>query len=131
MMSPTEMLPREDTGSFEEAVGIGLYLLMVKAALPSSESFTGWLKKNCQLSQRAAYNKIECTKIKRKNPEKTFPTERAALDSVGSETQAVARPAKQQRLVQVIAERLVKMGKSAKQKSATSLRSHQNHRGNK
>jgi len=106
------MLPSDNAGSFEEAVERGRYLLQVKAALPSSESFTGWLKKKCQLSRHAAYNKMECAEIKRKNPTAKFDSEREALASVGRKPQAVPRPTKQGRLVQAIAARLLKLGKT-------------------
>ena len=107
MKHPSATLARDDAGSFEDAVENGFYLLATKASLPSSESFTDWLKKNCQLSQRTAYKKMECAEIKRKNPKATFPSERAALASVKKKPQAVSRPNKQQRLVQAIAARLL------------------------
>jgi hypothetical protein len=112
MKHPPAMLRRDNAGSFEDAVENGFYLLATKASLPSSESFTDWLKKNCQLSERTAYKKMECAEIKMKNPKATFPSVRAALRSLDPKHPAVPRPNKQQRLVQAIAVRLFKLEKS-------------------
>jgi hypothetical protein len=112
MKRPPKMLPRNNAGSFEDAVENGFYLLATKASLPSSESFTDWLKKNCQLSERTAYKKMECAEIHRKDPKAKFDSERAALASVGRKQPAVPRPNKQQGLVQAIAARLFKLEKT-------------------
>jgi len=112
MKGPPAILPRDTAGSFDDAVEAGLYLLATRETLPGSESWVGWLKKNCGLSLRAAYNKIKCAEIHLANPTAKFESERAALASVGRKPQPVPRPTKQQRLVQAIAERLFKLEKS-------------------
>lgn len=113
MKCPPTMVPRDNAGPYEEAVKIGRWLLAKKASLPDSESFVDWLKKNCQLSERAAaYNKIKCAKIYLKDPTAKFDSERAALASLKRKPQSVPRPTKQQRLVQAIAARLFKLEKS-------------------
>ena len=112
MKRPPKMIPRNNAGSFENAVEIGQWLLLKKSKLPSSESWVDWLKKDCPLSQRAAYNKIKCAEIHLKDPTAKFASEREALASIERKPQAVPRPTKQQRLVQAIAERLFKLEKS-------------------
>ena len=112
MKGPPAILPRNNAGSFDDAVEAGLYLLATRDALPDSELWVDWLKKNCGLSLRAAYNKMKCAEIHLADPRAKFASERAALASVERKPQAVPRPTKQQRLVQAIAERLFKLEKS-------------------
>ena len=112
MKRPPKMMPRNNAGSFEDAVEKGRWLLLKKSKVPPSENWVDWLKKNCGLSQRAAYNKIKCAEIHRTYPTRKFESEREALASIERKPQAVPRPTKQQRLVQAIAERLFKLEKS-------------------
>ncbi len=55
---------------------------------------------------------MKCAEIHRKDPAAKFESQRAALASLDHKPQAAPRPTKQQRLVQAIAARLLRLEKS-------------------